>query len=86
VTCLATVVTDVSLVVPVLLGVFVRSAPITLSLHMFDIRTSVLLRFVAQVILTRCIYLHRVWIALLGSSQGESVAFLLGFSLPPTLI
>jgi hypothetical protein len=46
VTSFATVVADVSLVVPVLLGVFVRSAPITLPLHVFDIRTAVLLRFV----------------------------------------
>jgi hypothetical protein len=68
VTSFATVVTDVPLVVPVLLGVFVRSAPVTLSLHMFDIRTSVLLRFVARVILTRCIYLHGVWIILLWIS------------------
>jgi hypothetical protein len=50
--CLATVVTNVPLVVPVLLGVFVRSAPITLSLHVFDIRTAVLLRFVIARVVT----------------------------------
>jgi hypothetical protein len=61
-------VTDVSLVVPVLLGVFVRSAPITLSLHVFNIRTSVLLRFVARVVLVRCIDLHFIWITRLGIS------------------
>jgi hypothetical protein len=67
-TGLATVVTDVSLMVPVLLGVFVRSAPITLSLHMFNIGTAILLRLLARVILSRCINLHCVWITLLGVS------------------
>jgi uncharacterized membrane protein len=51
--------------VPVLLGVFVRSAPITLSLHVFDIGTAILLRLLARVILSRCINLHGVWITLL---------------------